>query len=32
MLDNIYKMMKDYDPFGPKEGQFKIYQRLSYVK
>ena len=32
MEDNIYKKMKEYNPFGPKEGEFKVYQKLSFLK
>ena len=32
MEDNIYKKMKEYNPFGAKDGEFKEYQRLTFLK
>lgn len=32
MEDNIYKKMKEYNPFGAKEGEFKEHERLSFLK
>jgi hypothetical protein len=32
MEDNIYKKMKEFTPFGPKDGEFLPYQKLSFLK
>lgn len=31
MVDNLYKKMREYDPFGPKEGEYKVYQKLDWL-
>ena len=32
MEDNVYKKMKEYNPFGAKDGEFKEYQGLTYLQ
>ena len=30
--DNIYIRMSKYNPFGPKDGEYKEYQKLHFVR
>jgi len=32
MDDNVYKFMRQYNPFGPKTGEYKNYQKLEFIK
>jgi hypothetical protein len=32
MDDNIYKYMSMYNPFGPKDGEYKKYQKLEFIR
>lgn len=30
--DNIYKQMSSYNPFGPKDGEYKEYQKIDFIR
>jgi len=30
--DNLYRRMSEYNPFGPKDGEYKEYQKIHFIR